>query len=81
MAKRKRKAVDAPVNGDRKESKYIARLFEDGRKLHEIRLACGHLKRVGAPGPVHLQKFIDRVFSIVGVEQQSDEFAPSSTEA
>jgi hypothetical protein len=67
VAKRKRKEVEQPVNGDAKVSNYTSRLFDDGRKLHDLRLACGHLKRVAQPGPVHLQKFIDRVFTIAGV--------------
>ena len=73
MAKRKRKEPAEAVNGESKQSKYTSRLFNDGRKLHEVRLACGHLKRVGTPGAVHLQKFIDRVFSIAGVEQEADD--------
>jgi len=51
-------------------TKYTARLFDDGRKVHQIRLACGHLKRVAQPVPKHLQSFIDRVFGIVGVEEK-----------
>jgi selenocysteine-specific translation elongation factor len=71
MAKRKRKETAEPVNGELKSSKYTERLFEDGRKLHDLRMACGHLKRIAAPGPVHLQKFIDRVFAIAGVGEES----------
>lgn len=81
MAKRKSRERAEPVNGELKQSKYTSRLFSDGRKLHEIQLACGHLKRVGAPGPVHLQKFIDRVFSIAGVEQESDPTAQSEAQS
>lgn len=72
MAKRKRKEHADAVNGELKQSKYTSRMFEDGDKLNSIRLACGHLKRVAQPGPVHLQKFIDRVFSIAGVAQEAD---------
>lgn len=81
MPKRKRREPTEAVNGELKESKYTSRLFQDGRKLHEIRLACGHLKRVGAPGPVHLQKFIDRVFSIAGVEQEVDPLAQGEAQS
>jgi hypothetical protein len=81
MAKRKRKEPAEAVNGELKQSKYTSRLFNDGRKLREIAVACGHLKRVGAPGPVHLQKFIDRVFSIAGVEQESDNAAQGEAQS
>jgi len=81
VAKRKRKEQAEPVNGELKESKYTARLFDDGRKLHQIRLACGNLKRIGAPGPVHLQKFIDRVFGIAGVEQQGESAATDGAQS
>jgi hypothetical protein len=67
VSKRKRKAVEEPVNGHAPVSSVTARLFADGRKLHDLRLVCGHLKRVAQPGPVHLQKFIERVFAIAGV--------------
>lgn len=73
MAKRKRKEPAESVNGESKQSKYTSRLFDDGRKLREIAVACGHLKRVKTPGPVHLEKFIDRVFSIAGVAQEGEQ--------
>jgi hypothetical protein len=72
LAKRKKKEHHEETNGTRSMANITARLFDDQRNLHEIRLACGHLKRVAAPGPEHLQKFIDRVFTIAGVEQGAE---------
>lgn len=44
-------------------------VFGDRNELHQIRLACGHLKRVKNPGAQHIHRFIERVFTIAGVEQ------------
>lgn len=80
VPKRKRKEAEQPVNGDAKVSNYTSRLFDDGRKLHELRLTCGHLKRVANPGPGHLQKFIDRVFAIAGVGGEESKPAEGAQE-
>jgi hypothetical protein len=56
-------------------------MFADGDKLNDIRLACGHLKRIGQPGPAHLQKFIERVFAIAGVGQEAQAAAEEGAQS
>lgn len=67
--KRRERAVEPNFNSS--AVNFTQRLFEDGEKLYEIRLACGHLKRVRQPGAEHLKKFIEHVFTIAGVELEA----------
>jgi hypothetical protein len=74
---RKRKAAvdgEAPPEGTAAEAgqelstelKLHAAVFGEREKLHQVRLACGHLRRIADPGPDHIHKFVKRVFDIVG---------------
>jgi hypothetical protein len=71
VPKRTKRVRPAATNGAVNVSKLTERMFADGDKLNDIRLACGHLRRVAQPGPMHLQKFIERVFAIAGVGQEA----------
>jgi hypothetical protein len=77
MAKRKRKETAEVVNGASTQTKFTSRLFDDKRKLREIAVACGHLKRVAEPGPTHVAKFIDRVFALAGIEPEAQHASQS----
>lgn len=44
-------------------------VFGDRNELRQIRVACGHLKRVKQPESKHIHRFIERVFEIAGVHQ------------
>jgi hypothetical protein len=44
-------------------------VFGDRNELRQIRVACGHLKRVKQPESKHIHRFIERVFEIAGVAQ------------
>ena len=81
MKRRKSKAVDGPVNGNPSVADVTASMFADSRKLSDLRTACGHLKRVAKPGPVHLQKFIERVFAIAGVGGEEDQPAEDAAQS
>jgi hypothetical protein len=76
VAKRKRKTAadgEVPPEGTAAEAgeellddlKLHTAVFGERTKLHEVRLACGHLRRIANPGPEHIHKFVKRVFDIV----------------
>lgn len=81
MAKRKRKEATAAHSANGSVSNFAERLRADSNKLHELRLACGHLKRSQTWGPDQIEKFITRVFSIAGIEQEEQPAQASAASA
>lgn len=71
MAKRKKREASTatPVNGSAQS--FVERMREDSRKLRELRTACGHLRRVASPQPQHIEKFINKVFALAGIEESN----------
>lgn len=69
MAKRKKKEAPAAASSNGSAQSFAQRLRADSNKLHELKLACGHLKRSATWGPDQIEKFINRVFAIAGVEE------------
>lgn len=71
MPKELKKRVQAMVNEHESIYNATAQLFEDAAKLQQIKNACGYLTRIAKPGAKHVQKFIDRVFGIVGFQREA----------
>lgn len=55
--------VDAPVD------KVRAAVFQNEGAINAVAQACRNLKRIQDPGPEHIMKFIDRVFTCAGVDR------------
>ena len=78
MAKRKKKQTEATASVNGSAQSFAERLRADSNKLHELRLACGHLKRSQTWGPDQIEKFINRVFAIAGMEETAPEQAAAA---
>ena len=77
MPKRMKQTSSSVANENASIYNVTAQLFEDSAKLQQIKNACGYLTRIEKPGAKHVQKFIDRVFGIVGVQQEKKTARPA----